>query len=232
LFCSWGDLIVARSKVNNNLLGMDEEVRFPVSKAIPALKAVWNKRCYRCNESKPLSEFNNCAAKVDGKDIWCRACVKGWHGTFYLDNQEKILKDSYNYADRIREYRKANRGRRSARTKERRKTDLNFKLAGALRSRLWSAIKGGARTGSAVRDPGCSIVDLKIRLEGMFQPGMTWDNWGLYGWHIDHIVPLDSFDLLDRTQFLKACHYTNLQPLWGTDNWAKNNKVAWSNGNR
>jgi hypothetical protein len=48
---------------------------------------------------------------------------------------------------------------------------------------------------------------------------MTWDNWTTDGWHIDHIKPLaSSFDLTDRKQFLEACHYTNLQPLWAKDN--------------
>ncbi len=54
---------------------------------------------------------------------------------------------------------------------------------------------------------------------------MTWDNYGLYGWHIDHIKPLASFDLTDREQFLEACHYTNLQPLWAEENLSKGNKI-------
>jgi hypothetical protein len=54
---------------------------------------------------------------------------------------------------------------------------------------------------------------------------MTWDNYGMYGWHIDHINPLSSFDLSDRNQFLEACHYTNLQPLWAQDNLIKSNKL-------
>jgi hypothetical protein len=54
---------------------------------------------------------------------------------------------------------------------------------------------------------------------------MTWNNHSQFGWHIDHIKPLDSFDLTDPEQQLVACHWSNLQPLWWRDNLSKNNKV-------
>ena len=72
---------------------------------------------------------------------------------------------------------------------------------------------------------GCKIDFLMGYLESKFTSGMTWKNHKLYGWHIDHIIPLSSFDLTDRDQYLKACHYTNLQPLWAVDNIRKGNKL-------
>jgi len=101
------------------------------------------------------------------------------------------------------------------------KTNINFKLAHNLRNRGRQAIKGNYKSGSFVKDLGCSIPELKTYLESKFQKGMTWENWKLDGWHIDHIIPLDSFDLTNREEFLKACHYTNLQPLWAEDNFKK-----------
>ena len=68
---------------------------------------------------------------------------------------------------------------------------------------------------------GCDISFLKNYLEQKFQVGMTWDNYGINGWHIDHIVPLISFDLTSVAEIRKACHYTNLQPLWARDNITK-----------
>jgi hypothetical protein len=109
--------------------------------------------------------------------------------------------------------------------KERKIKDIKFFLSLRLRKRLNMAIRNMAKKGSAVKDLGCSIKDLKIYLENKFDKKMTWENYGLYGWHIDHIKPLSSFDLTDREQFLQACHYTNLQPLWAIENLIKSNKI-------
>jgi len=86
------------------------------------------------------------------------------------------------------------------------------------------ALKHKIKTGSSVRDLGCTLEQLKAHLESQFQLGMTWENHGVQGWHVDHIIPLASFNLADRDQLLKACHYTNLQPLWAKDNWSKKDK--------
>ena len=48
----------------------------------------------------------------------------------------------------------------------------------------------------------------------------------LSGWYIDHIVQLARFNLADRAQLLKTCHYANLQPLCGKDNLRKSNTIA------
>jgi hypothetical protein len=105
------------------------------------------------------------------------------------------------------------------------KTDVNFKFKLNLRNRLRIALKKNYKSGSAVKDLGCTVTEFKSYLESKFQTGMTWDNYGLYGWHIDHIKPLASFDLTDRKQMLEACHYTNLQPLWAKDNLSKNDRL-------
>lgn len=121
--------------------------------------------------------------------------------------------------------------------KSRRKSDLNFKISENLRSRTYSALmkqlSGEIKGGSAVEDLGCAIDELVSYLEGQFQLGMSWENYGTKGlkspeapwWSIDHIVPLRLFDLTDREQFLKACHYTNLQPLWHAENLRKSDWI-------
>jgi hypothetical protein len=74
---------------------------------------------------------------------------------------------------------------------------------------------------------GCTSKELIEHIESQFVDGMTWENRGQYGWHLDHIRPLSSFDFTgdDMDEQLKvAWHYTNLQPLWWYDNLAKSDK--------
>ena len=82
------------------------------------------------------------------------------------------------------------------------------------------ALKSRAKSGSAVRDLGCSVQELMIYLASGFSDGMTWGNYGTL-WHIDHVKPLASFDLASGEQVRTACHYTNLQPLLVEDNLRK-----------
>ena len=113
--------------------------------------------------------------------------------------------------------------------RDRLKDDVQFLLRARLTQRLYHAVRNNQKVGSAVRDLGCTIPELKFYLEGKFKDGMSWENQGLRGWHIDHVVPLAFFDLTDREQFLRACHYTNLQPLWAVDNIRKGNKLLYNN---
>lgn len=126
-----------------------------------------------------------------------------------------------------RAYRKANPDRLRAYFRDyarvRRATDLQFRLRLNLRRRITKLLSGrDTRAGSSVRDLGCSVAELKAYLESKFKPGMSWENYGL--WHLDHIMPLSKFDLSVREEFLRACHFSNIQPLWAADNIRKGNK--------
>ena len=144
----------------------------------------------------------------------------------------KIQKKTYNELNKEKRkvqkkaYFESNKIKIFEQRKNRLITDIQYKLSINLRSRLRIAINANYKSGSAVKDLGCSIDELKQYLESKFQPGMTWDNWTIDGWHIDHIKPLSSFDLTDRNQLLEACHYTNLQPLWAIDNLSKGAKTV------
>lgn len=144
-----------------------------------------------------------------------------WH---YQVNKDKRLDQtaSWYQKNKAKKQQKAR-----VRTKERLKTDINFKLAARLRNALYRAVVGGAvKKDPSVSYLGIDVADFKAHLESRFLPGMSWDNYGKDGWHIDHIRPLASFDLTDEAQLREACHYTNLQPLWAKDNLRKGARHA------
>lgn len=73
---------------------------------------------------------------------------------------------------------------------------------------------------------GCPLKQLKEHLEHNFQDGMTWDNYGREGWHIDHKIPCAAFNLSNPSEQKKCFHYTNLTPKWANENRKKSDKLA------
>lgn len=134
----------------------------------------------------------------------------------YILNHDEMCEDA-------RVYSKKNRTKINVQRKKHIEDDVNFKLSTRLRVRLCMAIRKNSKSGSAVKDLGCSIPELRVYLESKFKLGMNWENWGRGKdkWHIDHIRPLASFDLTDRGQFLIACNFSNLQPMWESENFSK-----------
>jgi hypothetical protein len=202
------------------------------------------KTCTKCKKQLFKTQFGKDKIRKSGLKPQCKICDKVYRKlneekakvaskTYYKENKEEIISlkreyykenkeeiDTYQktykitHKDEIKDYHKGYK-------KQRYQTDLQYKLADVLRSRLNGAIKNSQKAGSAVDDLGCTIEELKKHLESKFKPGMSWDNWTIDGWHIDHIRPLSKFDLSDIEQFKEACKYTNLQPLWAKENLSK-----------
>ena len=193
------------------------------------------KCCKKCNLNKNYNDFTKRSRSKDGLDTYCKQCNAKKSKDFnkssdkrriinkkYADsNRDKILQDMRDWYSKNSDKVKKNVANR---IKEREKSDVMFKLTRVLRARLNGAIKRNHKAGSAVKDLGCTIDEFKLYIESKFEPGMTWNNYGHRTWHIDHIQPLASFDLTLPEELKKACHYTNLQPLWAKDNLSKSDK--------
>jgi len=213
------------------------------------------KECCKCGEIKHISCFCKDRQRKDGLCPQCRDCRSAYyldnkehiskHGREYREkNKEYIRKKKREYSENSPHIRmkwlENNSGyskkwyydnhehvleyQRAYKT-ERYNDDIQYRLLALLRGRFSRSLGRGSEAGSAVRDLGCGINELKEYLESLFLEGMTWENHGIHGWHIDHIIPLSSFDLTDRGQILIACNYKNLQPLWAKDNLSKGDKI-------
>lgn len=105
---------------------------------------------------------------------------------------------------------------------ERLKSDVNFRIRFRMRNRIWMSLQRGVATHGGTTDMlGCTIPEFKAYIESLWLPGMTWENYGREGWHIDHIKPCKAFNLTDMEQQKICFHHTNTQPLWEFDNLSK-----------
>ena len=107
------------------------------------------------------------------------------------------------------------------------KNNLEYRLSHAFGSGMYRALKLDKAGRSWESLVGYTINELKQHLESKFLPGMTWDNYGKHGWHIDHIIPQDffEFDSTADVEFQYCWSLDNLQPLWAADNIRKSNKL-------
>ena len=111
--------------------------------------------------------------------------------------------------------------------KKRREEDISFRILGNTRKRILTALKSNSKSSKTIDLLGCDIAFLKQYLESKFKDGMCWENYGLKGWHIDHIKPCYLFDFKNIEEQKQCFHYTNLQPLSAIDNLIKGKK--WEN---
>jgi hypothetical protein len=177
------------------------------------------KQCSSCLLNKETECFYKHSKFKDGLRNQCKDCCIKKAKIYRNNNHHKITTYQKNYSS-------LNKEKRAAQARNYRKNNKNARLAHNLRTRLNKAILNFQKVGSAINDLGCSVEEFKIYIESKFDSKMSWDNYGLKGWHIDHIIPLSSFNLNDVNEFKKATHYTNLQPMWAEDNLKKGNKNA------
>lgn len=102
---------------------------------------------------------------------------------------------------------------------------VNARIRSVLKGRIYKAVKLGQKSAHTMELLGCSMEQFKAHIESLWQPGMSWENYGFYGWHLDHRTPVKAFDLSDPEQQKKCFRRTNFQPLWSEDNFSKGAKV-------
>ena len=105
----------------------------------------------------------------------------------------------------------------------------SFRISCAWRVNMANNIRremaGAEKHASTVDLLGCSIQEYMRHLESKFKPGMTWENYGRNGWHMDHIKPCCSFDLTTEAGQRACFHYSNIQPLWARENMSKGGRT-------
>jgi uncharacterized protein (DUF1810 family) len=184
---------------------------------------------YRNKNKKRLTEYSKLYGKSHKDVINKRSKIyyyehkeerAEYKKRWYLEHKEE--KDNYDILYRANNKEKRRKLKRDYH-KHKCSIDPIYKTECALRSRIRKAIKSqsGTKAYKSMELLGCTMKECRTHIESLFTEGMSWDNHGIHGWHLDHIKPCASFDLKDPEQQKECFHYTNLQPLWAIDNLKK-----------
>ena len=203
------------------------------------------KKCSKCGIISLKSNFHKNNTRNDGLYNQCKVCrkdyynenldrllskqkfytkenrdqIKEYQKNYYLDNRDQIIENHKNYI-------KQNREKIRLYEKNRKKTDLNFKIACNLRSRTSSAFKSQnvRKTNKTFDLLGCSHSFFKNWIVYQLYGNMTLENYGSI-WQIDHCIPTASFNLLDERDMKKCFNWINLRPMYSNENNSKNIKI-------
>jgi hypothetical protein len=212
------------------------------------------KKCCKCNRELPASDFGKLRSSKDGLRYDCNHCRRAYrikskeqiadkNHKYYTANKEKVLhanrlyreshvesiriqRQSYrnrvDVKEHIKQKNKEHLPKRKEAIKRRRRQDSNFQLAEILRSKIHKMLKN--QPTSYIQIVGCGVDWLRSWIEYQFEDGMTWDNLGTY-WQIDHILPINGFEMQNPRDRQVCFRWTNLQPLTARANRSKSDKL-------
>lgn len=199
-----------------------KKLKLPLARlARDRLEKDWNDQTLRywlgpSRHTPEHAERNRAAAKK-----WKRNHpdqVRETQGRWYAENAEFACASASRWSAN-------NPERRGARWQERYANDPAFALRHATRNRIHAALNAAVgspgKASPTLELLGCSAEEYRVYLEVLFEPGMSWENWAHDGWHVDHTVPIASFDLTTDDGQRAAFHYTNTRPMWAEENMAK-----------
>lgn len=194
-----------------------------------------DKKCSKCGIVKPVNEFCKSKHRIDNLNSYCKVCSSILRKNNHNKNNEnntrwaknnpekrKIILERYklNHPDRLKEtIKKSNtkiRNTPKGHLNSVFSRDINAALRGTKSNRSWQDLVG------------YTLEQLKKHLEKQFKDGMSWDNYGKNGWHIDHKTPISvhNYNNPEDTDFKKCWALKNLQPLWAKENLIKSNKLS------
>ena len=180
------------------------------------------KICDSCKLEKSLEDFYPKKRK-------CKICHRLQSKSCYIKYREKNREHRRDYYKKNREdIQRKYKERDISKYLENKRNNPNHVIATTIRARLNRAIIQQFKKVKSIELLGCSIDECRLYLESKFKEGMSWENYGSKGWHIDHVIPCSYFDLTLVDNQIKCFHYTNLQPLWWRENLEKADRYSGS----
>lgn len=166
-------------------------------KYVPKLKKAPTKPdckwCVKCGLELPVGDFKPNQRLKSGLSSWCIPCEAAY--------DRRVMNEKY-------------------------ASDPHFKWKAKERQGLRDVLYRSGLLSDSFEEEfvsvlGCSVAAFKLHIESMFEPGMTWANYGkgVGKWSLDHRQALDKSEIGDNVN-----HFTNLQPMWYSENSRKGAK--------
>jgi hypothetical protein len=188
---------------------------------------------YRENNKAKIAALNSLYYEENKLDVNLQ------HKEYYEKNKEKIVvaqKEYYtNNKEKVDSYRREY-------YKNRVQNDLFFRIRRRVSSQVWHFLfKNGLSKNnkSLCKYIPYTIQELIEHLESLFEPWMTWDNYGSYKiktwndndsstwtWQIDHIIPHSKFQYssMEDKSFQECWALSNLRPYSAKQNLLDSNR--------
>lgn len=163
----------------------------------------------------------------------CRSCATLIAKIYYRNNKSILIVKSQQYHKANPEINKKAKKKYRRRKRE---TDPIFRLRSNISRHIGYALKqnGSSKNGiSFIKNLPYSFDELKLHIEALFEPWMSWENQGRYGakewddndpstwkWQLDHIRPHSTFyyETIDCDEFKNCWSLSNLRPLSAKQN--------------
>lgn len=180
----------------------------------------------------------DCSVLISSRKTYCQECClerqRERCRRYKRNNRDKI--SDYNkkykseFKEQISEYnrvyninnRETIQKRQNVQHRERRKTDMNYKMSVVLRSRLRKFYTGKSSGITNLLD--CDLPYFLKWMEYNFTSDMSWNNHGTL-WHVDHVLPCSLYDLTTPNDQSECFHWSNMRPLHASKNNIKNNTI-------
>ncbi|MDC3332859.1 hypothetical protein OAV62_01315 [bacterium] len=176
-----------------------------------SLPNITEKRCSKCSVIQTIDNFGILRTK-NTYQSHCKTC-RNLKGKMYRVTHKIIISEQ--------------RKRNKKPLTEKQKINIS------LRRRLVNCVQGihTSKTSKALEFLKCSKkVFYEWLMYNLDIDNMKFSDFGndVFSWHMDHVIPCASFNLLDTTDQKHCFHWSNIKPMLKEKNLSKADKIVWS----
>lgn len=180
-------------------------------------------------KERPIKMFTRRSRVTGQREGLCRDCIKFNPGRNPEKRKQQVKRTYHERGgkEKAKIYQEGYKPRRNARNRERRKTDVDYRIKQTIRSRIYDCFRrAGIQRKGKNKYLGINGNMYIKWLEFQFDDNMLWNNQGSY-WHIDHVKPCDSYKFTneDDEAIYECFNWANTRPMEVNENLEKSSRV-------